>query len=138
MRVRAEARPTWSPRQLVALFLRRPDDLTEEQARVLTRIRAAQPMLNGVYEAMQAFAVMVRERQVDGLTAWVEGVGSSERVDSLNHCPSMPQRLAFFPAVRRHVPLTTVIRLVCVQRCPGGHALRHVVHWVQVVQAGGE
>ena len=138
MRVRAEARPTWSPRQLVALFLWRPDDLTEEQARVLTRIRAAQPMLNGVYEAMQAFAVMVRERQVDGLTAWVEGVGSSERVDSFNHCPSMLQRLAFFPAVRRHVPLTTVIRLVCVQRCPGGRALRHVVHWVQVVQAGGE
>ena len=66
--VRAAARPTWSPRQLVALFMRRPADLTEKQETALTRIRAASPMLVAVYDAVQAFAVMIREREGDGRT----------------------------------------------------------------------
>lgn len=78
MRVRAEARPTWSPQQLVAVFLRRPADLTEKQARVLAQIRAKQPLWNSSYVAVQAFAAMVRERQVDGLTDWVEAMRRSE------------------------------------------------------------
>ncbi len=77
-RVRADARPTWSPRQLVALFLRRPDDLEAKQQQVLARIRAASPVLDAVYDAVQAFAAMVRERRVEGLTDWVEGLRHSE------------------------------------------------------------
>jgi len=78
-RVRADARPTWSPRQLVALFLRRPDDLERKHQQVLTTIRAASPMLDAVYAAVQAFAVMVRERRVEGLTDWVEAIRHSEQ-----------------------------------------------------------
>jgi transposase len=73
-----DARPTWSPRQLVALFLRRPDDLGEKQQTVLAIIRAASPMLDTVYVAVQAFAMMVRERRVERLTDWVEGLRHSE------------------------------------------------------------
>ncbi len=76
--VRAMARATWSPRQLVALCMRRPADLTEKQAAALTRIRAASPMLVAVYEAVLAFAGMVREREVHGLTEWVERMRRSE------------------------------------------------------------
>lgn len=78
-RVRAVARPTWSPRQLVALFLRRPDDLTTKQQHALATIRAASAMLDSVYIAVQAFAVMVRERRVEGLTGWVEAMRHSEQ-----------------------------------------------------------
>lgn len=77
--VRADARPTWSPRQLVALFLRHPDDLTTKQQRALAAIRAASPILDAVYAAVQAFAVMVRERCVEGLTDWVEAIRHSEQ-----------------------------------------------------------
>lgn len=77
-RVCAVARPTWSPRQLVALFLRQPDDLEGKQQKVLVSIRAASPMLDAVYAAVQAFAVMVRERRVEGLTDWVDGLRHSE------------------------------------------------------------
>lgn len=76
--VRAAARPTWSPRQLVALLMRRSADLTQKQEAALTRIQAASPMLVAVYEAVQTFAVMVREREVNGLTGWVETLRHSE------------------------------------------------------------
>lgn len=76
--VRSVARPTWSPRQLVALFLRRPSDLTAKQQHALTQIHAASPLLIAVYAAVQAFALMVRERQVDGLTDWVEAMRRGE------------------------------------------------------------
>ena len=66
-RVAVPARPTWTPRQVVALFLRRPDDLTAKQQHALTTIRTASPLLDAVYGVVQAFAVMVRQRQVDGL-----------------------------------------------------------------------
>jgi transposase len=78
-RVRAVARPTWSPRQLVALFLRRPEDLTTKQQHALATIRAASAMLDAVYAAAQAFAVMIRERRVEGLTDWVEALRHSEQ-----------------------------------------------------------
>ena len=78
IRVRAAARPTWSPRQLVALLMRRSADLTQKQEAALTRIQAASPMLVAVYEAVQTFAVMVREREVNGLTGWVETMRHSE------------------------------------------------------------
>jgi len=71
-RVHPAARATWSPRQLVALMLRRPKELTEKQARALGQIRAASPMLEAVYAAGQGFAVMVRERNMHRLTEWVE------------------------------------------------------------------
>ncbi len=78
-RVCTAARPTWSPRQLVALFLRRPGDLTTKQQRALATIRAASAMLDSVYTAVHAFAAMVRERRVEGLTDWVEGMRHSEQ-----------------------------------------------------------
>ncbi len=76
-RVRACARPTWSPRQLVALFLRRPEDLTMKQRQALCVLRAASAMLDATYIAVQAFAGMVRERRVEGLTDWVEAMRHS-------------------------------------------------------------
>jgi transposase len=76
-RVRAVARPTWSPRQLVALFLRHPEELTTKQAWTLGVLRAASPLLAAVHDAVQAFATMVRERRVEGLTAWVEAMRDS-------------------------------------------------------------
>lgn len=78
-RVRAEARPTWSPRQLVALFLRRLDDLTMKQRQALAALRAVSAMLDAVYTAVQGFAVMVRERRVEGLTDWVEAMRRNEQ-----------------------------------------------------------
>lgn len=77
-RVRVEARPTWSPRPLVALFLHHPEELTPKQARTLGALRAASPLLASVHDAVQAFAAMVRERRVDGLTAWVEAMRHSK------------------------------------------------------------
>lgn len=78
-RVRGVARPTWSPRQLVALFLRPPDDLTTKQCETLRVLRAASALLDSIYTAVQTFAVMVRERRVEGLTAWVEAMRHSEQ-----------------------------------------------------------
>ena len=77
-RVRVTARPTWSPRQVVSLFLRRPDDLTAKPQHTLATIRSASPLLAEVYAAVQAFAVMVRARRVEGLTGWVEAMRHSE------------------------------------------------------------
>ncbi len=76
-RVRAAARPTWSPRQLVALLLRHPEELTTKQGQTLGVLRAASPLLASVHDAVQVFAVMVRERRVEGLTDWVEGLRHS-------------------------------------------------------------
>jgi len=78
-RVRAVARPTWSPRQLTALFLRHPEELTTKQARTLGMLRAASPFLASVHDVVQGFAGMVRERRVEGLTEWVEGVRRSDQ-----------------------------------------------------------
>jgi transposase len=77
-RVRAAARPTWSPRHLVALFLRHPEEVTTKQAQTLGVLRAASPLLASVHDAVQAFATMVRERRVEGLTAWVDAMRQSE------------------------------------------------------------
>jgi transposase len=77
-RVRPAARATWSSRQLVALFLHRPEALTSKQARTLDLLRAASPLLASVHDVVQVFAVMVRERKVEGLTEWVEAMRRSE------------------------------------------------------------
>jgi transposase len=77
-RMCAVARPTWSPRQLTALFLRHPEELTTKQAQTLGVLRAASPLLASVHDAVQAFAATVRERRVDGLTDWVEAMRHSK------------------------------------------------------------
>ncbi len=45
----------------------------------LAVICAASAMLDAVYAAVQAFATMVRERQVEGLTDWIEELRHSEQ-----------------------------------------------------------
>ncbi len=77
--VRTVARPTWSPRQLVSLFLRHPEALTTKQGQTLDVLCAARPLLASVHGAVQAFALMVRARQVEGLTDWVEAMRHSEQ-----------------------------------------------------------
>ncbi len=65
--------------QLTALFLRHLEELTTKQARTLGMLRAASPFLASVHDVVQEFAGMVRERRVEGLTEWVEGVRRSEQ-----------------------------------------------------------
>ena len=67
-----------SSRQATWLFLRRPEELTTEERHTLARLRTLDPEVDLVYELVQQFACMMRERtgkeQLDG---WLEKVARS-------------------------------------------------------------
>jgi transposase len=53
------------------VFITRPDDLTAEQATYLAAACAVEPALTAAYALAQDFASMLRERQGQGLDAWI-------------------------------------------------------------------
>lgn len=64
-------------RQMVWLFLRKEKDLTDEEKTTITSLRQASSLVNQIYELVQDFLVMVRERQGDRLNQWIETVETS-------------------------------------------------------------
>ena len=58
-------------RQVTFLFLRRPEDLTEEEQGTMLRLRQSCPELDLVYALVQEFATMLRTRTGEKLDAWL-------------------------------------------------------------------
>jgi hypothetical protein len=58
-------------RQVTFLFLRRPEDLTEEEQGTILRLRQSCPELDLVYDLVQEFATMLRTRTGEKLDAWL-------------------------------------------------------------------
>jgi len=65
-------------RQVAALFLRRPDDLTAEQRAYLQRLHTLDPVLAATYRLTQGFATLVRERQGELLDGWLAEANAAE------------------------------------------------------------
>ena len=63
------------------LFLRRPEDLTEEQQGMVMRLRRLDPEVDQAYLFVQQFVQMMRTRTGENLDAWLLAVGSSSLVD---------------------------------------------------------
>jgi transposase len=66
-----------SPRQVVWLFLTRPEKLTAENKTTLVHLVQASKTLAAAYSIVQSFARMVRERQGDRLDAWIHAATTS-------------------------------------------------------------
>ena len=66
-----EVDPLESPRHLTWLLLRKPEQLTTKEQRVLTFI-CQEPDIQTTYTLAQRFFRMVRERQADQLDSWLE------------------------------------------------------------------
>jgi len=66
-----------SPRQVVWLFLARPDKLTAGNKTTLVHLVQASKTLAAAYALVQSFALMVRERQGDRLNAWIQAAATS-------------------------------------------------------------
>ena len=90
-----------SPRQVAALFLRQPDDLTERQQHEVQQLCAAREGMATVYHLAQAFMHLLRERRGQDLAAWAEEVRASGIADLMTFAAGM----ADDPAVRAGLTL---------------------------------
>ena len=61
-------------RQIVWLFIRKEKDLTDAEKATVSSLRQSSPLVNQVYELVQDFLVIVRERQGERLDRWIETV----------------------------------------------------------------
>jgi len=66
-----------SPRQVVWLFLTRPEKLTAGNKTTLVHLVQASKTLAAAYSLVQSFARMVRERQGERLDAWIHAATTS-------------------------------------------------------------
>lgn len=81
--------PTW--RTLTWLVLRRAEKLTAEEQTDLKRARQAHADIATAIDLTQNFAVLVRERKVDGLEPWLERASESTLVPFRNFAKSIRQ-----------------------------------------------
>ena len=70
-----------SPRQVVSLILRRPERRTNEQRAYLQRLSAADPTIATAVDVATDFLIMVRRREGERLSAWLEATEASGIVD---------------------------------------------------------
>ena len=68
---------TLSAQQATWLFFRKPEDLKEEELENLRQLRQASPEIEAVYQLVEAFLSMVRERKGEQLDAWLANVEAS-------------------------------------------------------------
>lgn len=68
----------FSARAAVWLFIRAPDDLTDEEQRMLACIRQASVTAETAYGLVQDFLTMVRKREGERLEAWLEAAQASQ------------------------------------------------------------
>jgi transposase len=68
----------FSAQKAVWLFMRRPTDLDETEYTELAAIRQASPTADTVYDLVQEFMQMLRQRKGEQLDAWLERVRTSQ------------------------------------------------------------
>ena len=68
----------WSPRRGAWLMTRQPEDLTEEDRDALERMFRAETSTRTVYDLVQRFVEMVRERRCEDLMPWIDDVREGE------------------------------------------------------------
>jgi transposase len=59
-----------SPRQAAMLIAKPPEDLSEEQQKLVGRLAAALPEIATMQTLMKSFSALLRERQSEGLQKW--------------------------------------------------------------------
>jgi transposase len=69
-----------TPRQATWLVLRRPENVTEDEQRLLTRLHHAHPAFAQAITLAQSFAQLLRARQPARLEAWVQQAATSSLV----------------------------------------------------------
>ncbi len=65
-------------RRVASLFVQRPEDYTDEQAQYLAFLCQSDVAIATAHRLTQEFLRMVRERQGEGLDAWIEAAATSE------------------------------------------------------------
>jgi transposase len=65
-------------RQAAFLFLRRPEELREEEQERLSKLRQFNPEVDLAYDLVQQFAQMLRTRTGEHLDAWLDQVANSK------------------------------------------------------------
>ena len=78
--VTAPAVPCCTPRQATWLILRRPENMTEDEQRLLVLLRQAHPAFAQASTLAQDFARLLRARQPERLEAWVQQAATSSLV----------------------------------------------------------
>ncbi len=71
----ADKAPT--PRKVALLFIRHPDDLTEEQRTTVDQVCAADAAFAVAHRLSQDFAALLREREGERLDAWIAAARAS-------------------------------------------------------------
>lgn len=71
----ADKAPT--PRKVALLFIRHPDDLTEEQRTTVDQVCAADAAFAVAHRLSQDFAALLREREGERLDAWIAAACAS-------------------------------------------------------------
>ena len=67
-----------TPREAAFLFLRRPEDLRDEEQETLGKLRQLHPEVDRAYDLVQQFALMLRSRTGAHLDAWLAQAVSSK------------------------------------------------------------
>ena len=68
----------WAPSRAAWLFIKSPQTLKPDDQDALDRIRQASPKAAQVYDLGQQFVSMIRDRQSDDLTAWLEAMAQTK------------------------------------------------------------
>ncbi len=67
----------WSPRRGSWLLVKRKDELTEEEKQAIERMKQADGKVAEAYDLGQRFAYMIRERQSEALSSWLDDAAKS-------------------------------------------------------------
>lgn len=75
----ARLSPTPPPaRQVMFLFLRRPEDLDQEEREIVLQLRQSHAELDLAYDLVQEFATMLRTRTGENLEMWLTKAVASQ------------------------------------------------------------